>query len=104
MLATFCVYGTILGLPEVDPDVRKIKQTSEPEGRSLILGNAEPPLTVELLSMDSMGLTAILGNGQSDVRCSKVGSYRTILDPAFSMSPKIIPGWVNMYEDSIWGT
>jgi hypothetical protein len=92
---TSWVKGTIFGLPEVDPDVLKMIPISE-LGRSSLLGSTESPWTMEGLSVDSMGFKAILGNGQFTIRCSKEGLYKIILDSAFSMSPKMTAGWVNI--------
>ena len=80
-----------------------MKQTSEPEERSSVVGNEETLLTLEEeLSIVSMGFKAIFGNEHPVVTCSKEGSYRIILAPAFSMSAKIISGWVNI-RGSSWG-
>ena len=77
-----------------------MKQKSEgEEERSSIAGNVTSLLG---FSRVSMGIRAILGNGQSVVAFSKDGPYRIILDPAFSMSAKIISGWVNVIGH-IWG-
>lgn len=102
MLITFWVRGTTLGLPEVDPDVKKTKEMSEPQGRSSTAGNEELTLTSDKLSMASMEMSSALGNGQVAVRCSKEGSYKIILESAFSINPKMISGCVNMSEH-MWG-
>lgn len=102
MLKTFCVNGTTFGVPEVEPEVKNTKETSEPEGNFSMAGSSELLLILGHVLIDSIGTKSILGNGQPNVKCSREGSYRIIFDPAFSMSPKMISGCVNMSEH-IWG-